>query len=55
MKTTSAKKKASAKRPVPRPSRAENSPVILFPTEKSTIGRDKIQRAVKDVISRRSS
>ena len=54
MKTTSAKKKAT-KRAVPRPSRAENSPVILFPTEKSTIGRDKIKRAVKDVISRRSS
>jgi hypothetical protein len=56
MKTSSAKKKVAAKRSNARATAGNRSPArILFPTEKSTIGRAKIERAVKEVIARRSS
>lgn len=46
-----ARKKAAPKRAI---AAQPALPKILFPTEKSTIGRNKIKRAVKAVLSRRS-
>jgi len=55
-KTSQAKEQKSgvvARRTPPR--RGPNAPVILFPTERSTIGLKKIRAAVKAVIAERKA
>jgi hypothetical protein len=53
-KTTAAGSTQRAK-PARRPRRKKETRVILFPTEPSTIGDEKIRRAVEAVIAQRKS